>query len=526
MIRPMLADEDPCALDAIQQALVPDSPPGSGAQRPWDRDEESVRRGLRASRVAQFPVRYRAGLICGVFYVGTSALVFSGYPWPVPLRLSPSEVLALHGGWLVAVALFFLCSYLVAGKERWQVVLAVTSVAINAAIMGVCCAYTGRMASPFYPSIILLSIVACTFGVTFGVPAVSLIVGMLLLVWGALTCLWPAGPSVPLRGTHVWLHLLFILGACGAGLYAAALTERLAMRLEAALLSGRYRLVKRIGGGGMGEVYLAYHASLRRPCAVKVLKAGIDSRQARARFEREAAAASSLRHPNTIAVFDYGTTHDGHPYYVMELLEGEDVGAMVQHHGPLPPARAVRLLLQAARSLAEAHALGMVHRDIKPANLFVTEVAGERDFVKVLDFGLVKMQAAWSALESSLTQADAVLGTPRYMAPEALRGEVVDARADVYGLGATGYYALTGAEPFGLGPGGGRQAPAAVVLRQRLENDPPRISEVRNASLPPISRELDEVLRRCVALDPAHRYQDADSVLRALQETPEALDGA
>jgi serine/threonine-protein kinase len=209
---------------------------------------------------------------------------------------------------------------------------------------------------------------------------------------------------------------------------------------------GRYRLKRRLASGGMGDVWVAYHAGLKRDVAIKILKPEEQERSASAlpRFEREVRATAELVHPNTVRVFDYGITEDGLRYYVMELLEGETLARHVANFGPLAPARAVHIIGQAARALGEAHEHGIVHRDIKPENLFLTSMGGEHDFVKVIDFGIAKDQNA----DATVTGTGWVLGTPSYLSPEVAMGKPADARSDVYALGAVLYFLLCGQPPF------------------------------------------------------------------------------
>src|SRR5262249_47318354 len=196
---------------------------------------------------------------------------------------------------------------------------------------------------------------------------------------------------------------------------------------------GRYRLVRKLGAGGMGEVWSAYHAALKRNVAIKILRPDADAGEDRvARFVREVRALSELSHPNTVRVFDYGVTEDGLWYYVMEKLDGIDLERSVEEGGPFPPERAVHVVWQASRALAEAHGRGIVHRDIKPANLFLTDLGGEKDFVKVLDFGIAKLIGDAGAGDATLTRTGWVAGTPAFMSPEVASGRPADARADVY----------------------------------------------------------------------------------------------
>jgi serine/threonine protein kinase len=211
---------------------------------------------------------------------------------------------------------------------------------------------------------------------------------------------------------------------------------------------GQYTLEEKIGEGGMGVVYRATHSMLRRPAAIKLLLPDRAQPKDLARFEREVQQTSRLAHPNTISIFDYGRSADGVFYYVMEYLDGFDLEKLVDSDGPLAPGRVIHVLQQASGALAEAHALGLIHRDIKPANIVLTERADESDVVKVLDFGLVKSLDR-AKDDAAVTNVNAITGTPMYMAPEAITSpDAIDARSDIYALGAVGYYLLTGQHVF------------------------------------------------------------------------------
>lgn len=209
---------------------------------------------------------------------------------------------------------------------------------------------------------------------------------------------------------------------------------------------GQYHIEAELGAGGMGIVYRARHALLRRETAVKLLPPERMGKATLQRFEREVQLTARLKHPNTVTVYDYGRTPEGMFYYAMELLDGATLEQVVTQTGPFPVGRAVRTLEQIAGALAEAHELGLIHRDIKPANIMLCNQGGQMDVAKVLDFGLVKDVAAESP---QLTQADAITGTPLYMSPEALKSaDAVDARSDLYALGAVAYYLLVGDHVF------------------------------------------------------------------------------
>src|SRR5262249_52681688 len=224
-----------------------------------------------------------------------------------------------------------------------------------------------------------------------------------------------------------------------------------ALRREAseARRLGQYQLKERLGAGGMGEVYLAEHRLLKRPCAVKLIhpESAGDTAALR-RFEREVRATAQLTHPNTVEIYDYGHAEAGTFYYVMEYLPSLDRDGLVTRYGPVPPARAAHFLRQLCGAMQEAHAAGLVHRDIKPGNVLVCRHGGRHDMAKLLDFGLVQAAGARGD-PSRLTAKGAVGGTPAYMAPEQARGaEAADARSDLYSLGALGYFLLAGRPPF------------------------------------------------------------------------------
>jgi len=270
---------------------------------------------------------------------------------------------------------------------------------------------------------------------------------------------------------------------------------------------GRYKLKKKIGAGGMGEVWVAYHQGLKRDVAVKILvrdeATAEQAARAFARFEREVRATADLTHPNTVRVFDYGVTDDGLCYYVMELLAGESLAELAKHEAPLPPARALHLVGQAARALAEAHARGIVHRDVKPENLVVTNAGGERDFVKVLDFGIAKLTSVRDE-ETALTRAGSMIGTPKWMAPEAFRGKPVEAPADVYGLGAVLYLLLTGTAPM---PGETLGELAQAHLNETQAPLPLPSS---------VPADIAAVIERCLKRAPEERYPNAGALAEAL----------
>jgi len=285
----------------------------------------------------------------------------------------------------------------------------------------------------------------------------------------------------------------------------AGIVHRFGTRLKRAREIGSYELMERIGEGGMGEVWRAKHRLLARPAAIKlirsdVLGAGQRTREAIVRrFEREAQDTATLGSTHTIDVYDFGITEEGDFYYVMELLHGISLERAVRDFGPMEPGRAVYLLRQVCHSLGEAHARGLVHRDIKPANIFMCRLGPDDDFVKVLDFGLVKHVEA-PAGGSMLTLEGITAGTPGYMAPEIALGQAgVDGRADLYSLGCVAYYILTGQPVFS------GDTPVATVLAH-VQTPPVPPSARSEFAIPPA---LDALILECLAKDPAARPETA-----------------
>jgi eukaryotic-like serine/threonine-protein kinase len=304
--------------------------------------------------------------------------------------------------------------------------------------------------------------------------------------------------------------LMTLLALSAVGIFAAMLfIARQQKALQKATLAarhlGQYALEEKLGAGGMGTVYKARHAMLRRPTAVKLLDVDKVSDAALARFEREVQMTSALTHPNTVAVFDYGRTPEGIFYYAMEYLDGMNLDDLIERFGPLSEARTVYLLRQVCGSLAEAHAAGLVHRDVKPANIFLTIRGGLRDFVKVLDFGLVKTLEGNE--KANITSPSALLGTPLYMSPEAVNHpDALDARADVYAVGAVGYFLLTATTVF--------TGATVMEICMKHAKETPEAPSARRGR--PISPDLEALLLRCLAKSPSDRPGDAAELLREL----------
>jgi hypothetical protein len=301
---------------------------------------------------------------------------------------------------------------------------------------------------------------------------------------------------------------LVALAALGMFLYSAVVL-RLRRQVQEARQVGRYKIVRKLGSGGMGTVYLASHALLRRPTAIKILRAESSGREGNARFEREVQVTSSLTHPNTVEIYDFGHTPDGTFYYAMEYLHGVTLGRCVEDDGAQPEARVVHVMRQVCASIAEAHAAGLMHRDLKPSNVILCERGGMLDFAKVLDFGLVRPQERGKDL--GLTDTTSLTGTPLYMPPEAVQSpEKLDVRGDVYQLGLIAYFLLAGHHAFR------GETPVDVMLQQvSVAPDPP--SRALGRSLSP---QLEQLVMRCLEKSPADRPSDAGELLEAFETCP------
>jgi serine/threonine-protein kinase len=305
----------------------------------------------------------------------------------------------------------------------------------------------------------------------------------------------------------------------GVAIVISTVVTRLGYQVVREREMGSYRLGELLGQGGMGQVYRATHRMLARPAAIKLIRPEVlafgdgDSAQtAIARFRREAETAANLRSPHTVELYDFGVTEDQTLYFVMELLDGLDLETLVRRHGPVPPARAIHIVAQACESLAEAHCRGLVHRDIKPANIHIGRLGLRHDFVKILDFGLVKSVAKQgeNAFDSLATAAGTMPGTPAYMAPEMALGEQVDGRADIYALGCVCYFLLTGKPVFEV-----EQGFQAIARHLNVMPAPP--SERAGIGIP---EELDRAVLACLAKKPDDRPQTATLLQKMLKQVP------
>jgi eukaryotic-like serine/threonine-protein kinase len=314
----------------------------------------------------------------------------------------------------------------------------------------------------------------------------------------------------------VFITLFLLLALCSTVLfifsYANFTSQRRLDEAESRLKQlGQYALEEKIGEGSMGVVYRARHALMRRDTAVKLLLPALANATSIERFQREVQLTCQLAHPNTIQIYDYGHTPDGVFYYAMEFLNGLNLRQLVDEFGPQPEGRVINILTQVCNSLAEAHARKLVHRDIKPSNVFISDRGGVPDYVKVLDFGLVREYAA----DGERNDDHEMVGTPWFMSPESIQNPAAsDPRSDIYSVGGLAYYLLTGSHVF-------EHESADEVYQRQLTAVPVPPSRITDN---PISAELDEIVLRCLAKDPQDRPQSVLELLALLTTSPNAED--
>jgi len=322
--------------------------------------------------------------------------------------------------------------------------------------------------------------------------------------------------TVPLSPMAFFFALVFpYMLIVGMAWISARVVYGLGAEVRRARELGSYRLVERLGEGGMGEVWRGEHRLLARPAAVKLIRPevlgaadGEHRRVTLQRFEREAQATAALNSPHTVDLYDFGVSDDGAFYAVIELLDGFDLDTLVRKYGPLPAERVVHLLRQICDSLAEAHETGLIHRDIKPANIFVCRFARATDWIKVLDFGMVKLPDGRG--DAMLTGDNVAGGTPAFMSPEQAVSGTVDERSDLYSVGCVAYWLLTG-EPVFSG-----HTPIETIV-QHVKSDPTPPSGHSEIAVPPA---LDSIILSCLAKSPADRPQTADALARLLESVP------
>ena len=322
----------------------------------------------------------------------------------------------------------------------------------------------------------------------------------------------------PLRYVRmsIGVTLALLVLTAGWAAYSTLAWWRLSRKLGSGRRIGAYKLDRELAEGGMATIHLAHHALLKRPTALKILKRHLATDELLARFEREVRLASELDHPNNVEIYDFGHTTDGLFYYAMEYVDGVTLADLVVREGPLPLARMRRVVTQICAALAEVHAKGMVHRDVKPDNVMLCERGGEPDFVKVLDFGIVKRVNHASGEHAHpddgrvLTKQVKLLGTPAYMAPERIGApDAVDPRADIYGVGAIIFFLVSGRPPFD-------DADSPTLLRRVLSEPARELAD----TVPGVPAALSELVARCLAKEPAQRPPTVDEVVAVLDALP------
>jgi len=384
--------------------------------------------------------------------------------------------------------------------------------AFTIAVMAI---HLGGIRSPYMHGISLVMLVWAALIPTDwrrGLPTLVLACVAFPIVMGAGAIISPAARSDWMNGAALIVFVSHYVFVVSSATLSAILSHLVWKAQQQTRKVGSYYLEERLGAGGMGEVWRAKHHLLARRAAIKLIRPeglGGDRRArqvALTRFEREAQATASLSSPNTIDLYDFGVSDTGAFYYVMELLTGRDMQSLVRDFGQQPPERVVYLLEQVCESLAEAHAAGLVHRDVKPSNIYVCRVGLHFDFVKVLDFGIAKDHRPGSSQDTMLTK-HVIVGTPAYIAPEAILGEDIDLRADIYALGCVAYFLVTGQLVF--------EADTSMkVLVQHVQDPPVPPSQRSEIEVPP---DLDALILRCLEKDPKRRPQSAQELLRLVR---------
>jgi len=394
-------------------------------------------------------------------------------------------------------------------KLVWLLNATFVAAAVGISMMAV---HLGGIRSPYMHGISIVALVRTALVPTDWRKGLNTYTGIAIafpVVMGIVSILSPFARSEWLNAPSLIFfasHYVFVVTSSLLGLITGHIVWRTQEQLYRARRVGRYRLQAPIGQGGMGEVWLAWDQSLHRNIALKILRVGTASNPAALRrFEVEARSAGRLRGPHVAHVFDFGASDDGLYYIAMEYLDGMNLATLIEKFGPLPPPRALHLAIQACLALEEAHEAGIIHRDLKPHNLFVTHVPDEPDFLKLLDFGVARLQAAGSA-DERLTKVGLVVGTPAYVAPEMWHGGEADERSDIYAFGITLHVMLTGGTPFE-----GWSIPQLQAAHVTGKLPPPRL---RNDD--PLSRSLEALLLRCLAWSPGDRVQTVRELREAL----------
>lgn len=450
------------------------------------------------------------------------------YIWPTFTLLDvymcfvayPNAPFALFLGYRVVVSLAFYGVYRAASAHAtvpaarlfWLQNVCYALAAFTIAIMAV---NLGGIRSPYMHGISIVALVRATLVPSHwrrGLKTYGRIALAFPVVMSAGALISPAARSEWLSAESLIVfasNYVFVLASSFIGLVTGHIVWSAHEQLYRARRLGRYRLEAPIGKGGMGEVWLAWDQRLNRDVALKILRVGTTpGPEMVRRFELEAQSAGHLRGPHVVKIFDFGASDDGLYYIAMEYLAGMNLATLVERFGPMPPARAIHLIMQACTALEEAHAAKIIHRDLKPHNLYLTRGEAEPDFIKLLDFGIARLRDEGPANEH-LTRTGTMVGTPAYLAPEVWQGAVADERSDIYSLGVTLHYLVTGLTPF-------EDMSLTELQAAHLTGRPIRL---RLAGRGADCERLEPVLLRCLARVPEERVQSA----RQLREALEAL---
>ena len=435
--------------------------------------------------------------------IRTGAILFPGF---LPLDLFAAYAIYPEASvaWLVTlrlltpVVLYLL--YLAIAHGRWPRVAHIVALGVASVSVALLASEVGGPESAYMHGLTLIILVRAA---TVAEPLrESLAHGLFVAAVYPATfaVLIAAGARYELHWGSLSLHYALVISAVVCASAASRTVWYARQQLEQARKLGRYRLEARLGHGAQGEVWLAHDAPLDREVALKILRARDASPEAIAAFEREARLISKLKSPHTVRVHDFGASDDGIYFMAMEHLVGHDLSELVKLFGPVSPAHAVHLIKQVCHSLEEAHHLGLVHLDVKPSNLFVVEVGETRDVVKLLDFGIAR------STHEGEPNGGSVSGTPAYLAPEVVSGAAPRAAADLYALGATLYFLVTGTAPFA--------GDVAEVLRAHVHDAPEEPSRRLGR---PVPRELEAIILRCLEKDPSRRWSSAAELRGALE---------
>jgi serine/threonine protein kinase len=489
--------------------------------------------GLDTSNGLEF-VQQRIGLFAKIIALISLAFLIVGAAGGLALQLTgpagiPIQAVGMNtvrtlvshvAGLVLLIAVWLLC--------RWRRFPLITLERLDAAsLVGACTAWAFFIEPPLVESIhgAVVSVAMTVLARSIMVPSkatrtlrltILAVLPLMALMWLSLGAFQPAGSATP-GPSAVTMTAVFQTLLVFAVIWMATITSRTLYDLRRSVREanelGQYALEEKLGAGGMGEVWRARHRLLVRSAAVKIIRPEFlasthtDPDLVLRRFEREALATAALRSPHTVQLYDFGEAEDGTLFYVMELLVGIDLESLVSRFGPIPAERAVHILKQVCHSLDEAHRNGLTHRDVKPANIFVSGIGTELDFVKVLDFGLVRLRSVQAESGATVTAETVVACTPAYAAPEIARGETTyDHRVDIYAVGCVAYWLLTGQLVF-----------AGNTSMQMLfdhASTPPAWPHTRTELL--IPPDLEQLIMDCLEKDPARRPAGADVLAQRL----------